>query len=863
MAYVAAHPGAVALTTARLADAWGCAVVHPIVDGVETAPDPAALRRALLAAPAAAGAPPFPVTASGQLAVAAAYPFTEVVSLVVPTTGACASQHRAAYPAVAALAAPSAAAAAAEYGYVHASDVAPAALRTALGALACDGVPVFPAMRAGVPAAGDEELGAAFYTVLAAAVVLVAVLVLVTARKQRPLLMGRGRRETAHSTLAAEVAEAVALLDFRAAEARFESLATSDLDRTELALYDICHMLKEFAPFIPHHVLVSVRRVSDVEDAADAVIEMDTSTEDTTPSKSAAATPRQQQLLTEGSDTDSPAVPDGLSPSASAAGARAVSAADDFDFLGRFCSETYDDNASVGDDGVLHGHSLFPSFRSMTFSSHSVADSGTSSPAVDMVMAPSYRRSIGGSARASVDRSNHGSEGGGSEKSKSSGKGGGASLIRKKFASVVARAFPSARFQLGLERRVVGLLTVRPAPFVASTEWTSTQFEQWQSAFLKHVLAAVATEHGVIHNVNEEAVVAVWGSKGRPLGSTHRIQLLRAATRCKDIVPANRMPHCGLKIGHAHCGSLGNETTQTFHVLGDPVHESAHLARIAQLTGAPCLISSKTLADLYGCGCMVRSFPFLPLYQQRVVCEGKDPATDSVLFGSSVLCDVALHDDTNGNTDEWMYEVVNQSATPPAAALDGSADAYAVLSVAMRDCLKAVRLEPLLAAVGRLRNVALEAVPYNLGFFVQWLCRVPLRTAAGLPVLEAGVGGTLFSTRTFRVENKIARLMESPSTGVIAPLKSVPALQPSPRVSAASPPASGDEQGSPTNDKPRKKRKVKKKPAAPAVERDDSQVLHSMHSELTEMQSEVDGDETQSQTPADTPPALPQVRPES
>ena len=440
------------------------------------------------------------------------------------------------------------------------------------------------------------------------------------------------------STLAAEMAEAIAVLDFDALK-KLDNLQHPD--RVQSAMKNILCNMKEFVKYIPHNVVQTVRGTS--EDDGELASQHP---------------PRDDQGIVPG------------------------------------------DKSFQSND--LAGHSLSISIGrwmgAVTSDSSAGVSGAGSSPSSEQ---PSAQTTVQHTRTQSVAVM---AAGGTAVTPGSSG-------VRIQTTTMVRRADISmvhplknamAKAKEGDGKRNVAAMVVRPL-LVRDSQGEIHVDAESHDSLLNHLYVVMENTKGCIHRVCEDSVVAMWGATGSAY-STNR--LLRAMSSVSE-----KGYHSGVFSQNSRCVYVGNNSMQSFCVLGGAVEEADTLSRLAVACGAPSISKAALMAGSSFTGFLIA--PFFTVTSATAGREGR-PVETAVLIG--VLEAV---------NKEWMYEMeYRESRSGVETVLDGLFE--------KRDRQLAVtRMEKHKAWLNE-RNARLSSL-------ARWLCRF-LDATAGAPGDDAEDG---------------------------------------------------------------------------------------------------------------------------
>ena len=274
-------------------------------------------------------------------------------------------------------------------------------------------------------------------------------------------------------------------------------------------------------------------------------------------------------------------------------------------------------------------------------------------------------------------------------------------------------------------RRNVAAMAVRPRQ-VRDAQGDVHVDAEAHNSLLNHLYTVMEVTKGCIHRVCEDSVVAMWGATG---AAPAKSRLLRAMMSVSEMGY-----HSGVFSQNSRCVYVGNNSMQSFCVLGGAVEEADTLSRVAVACGAPSLSKASLVS-----GSTFTGFQISPFFTVASATAGRGGhAVETAVFLGAV----------QESNKEWMYELEDREAQCGVdAVLDGL--------FAKRDRQLAITcMEKFKTGSGNGPSVRCP--------FAQWLCRFLDVTTAGAvpgkgveddteaayapPVLEITTAGTLLSS---------------------------------------------------------------------------------------------------------------------
>ena len=171
--------------------------------------------------------------------------------------------------------------------------------------------------------------------------------------------------------------------------------------------------------------------------------------------------------------------------------------------------------------------------------------------------------------------------------------------------------------------RDVGVLVVR---MHLPSHLAKLAINQVHSAFLENVLWCVEHCNGVVHAISEDSIVSTWGCMGSKIVKKEQFQAAMSIVEHAEL--RGPRPHMGIHYLKASCGAIGTSEFKAFHVLGGVVEEAGHLARIAELTRAPCLVKKEVVSE------SLRQSFYLANFFQATSALGRAPFEVNAVLGS-------------------------------------------------------------------------------------------------------------------------------------------------------------------------------------------------------------------------------------
>eukprot|EP00754_Rhynchopus_humris_P039651 Rhum_TRINITY_DN2277_c0_g1::Rhum_TRINITY_DN2277_c0_g1_i1::g.6620::m.6620 len=441
------------------------------------------------------------------------------------------------------------------------------------------------------------------------------------------------------STLAAEMAEAIAVLDFDALK-KLDNLQHPD--RVQSAMKNILCNMKEFVKYIPHNVVQTVRGTS--EDDGELASQHP---------------PRDDQGIVPGDKSFQSNDLAGHSLSIS---------------IGRWMGAVTSDSSAAVSGAGSSPSSEQPSAQATV--------QHTRTQAVAVMAAAGGPTATPGSSGVRIQTT---------------------TMVRRADISMVHPLKNAmAKAKEGDGQRNVAAMVVRPL-LVRDSQGDIHVDAESHDSLLNHLYVVMENTRGCIHRVCEDSVVAVWGATGSAY-STNR--LLRAMSSVSE-----KGYHSGVYNQNSRCVYVGNNSMQSFCVLGGAVEEADTLSRLAVACGAPSISKAALMVGSSFTGFLIA--PFFTVTSATAGREGR-PVETAVLIG--VLEAV---------NKEWMYEMeYRESRSGVETVLDGLFE--------KRDRQLAVtRMEKHKAWLGE-RNARLTPL-------ARWLCRF-LDATAGAPGDDAEDG---------------------------------------------------------------------------------------------------------------------------
>ena len=264
-------------------------------------------------------------------------------------------------------------------------------------------------------------------------------------------------------------------------------------------------------------------------------------------------------------------------------------------------------------------------------------------------------------------------------------------------------------------RKVVAL-TVRASLGPASVVTTDGGAGVF-SELLAHCYREVEALRGCVHRVTESSFIATWGAVGSIPFSAAIFSALRAASTLGNVGY-----HCGVASATSNVCLLGPTAGRTFHILGGVVQDAEVLARVAQSSGAPVLVSTTTLQSFKSLSSYFIHAPFADV----VGCGGRgEPMCTEVVLEVKKASQAAA---------EWMYELEQITVD----SVDGI---ETVLCSLFAGHVKAggCDVDTIARALGQSLSVASRGAALGA-----WMA-TRITTLVTRPTLEVSLAGTLFA----------------------------------------------------------------------------------------------------------------------